>query len=512
MALTIQTNIFSLNAQRNLRRIENPLQTSLQRLSSGFRINSARDDAAGFAISTRQTTQINGLSVAIRNANDGVSFAQTAEGAMDEMITAMQRINELSLQAASNNTATDRGSIQEEVSQLTSELNRIVSQTRFNGESFLNKSKSINVQVGTSVNETINVSTSNVSPTTLGVSTTYTSTLATTDVAASALLGLGSGGLGAGATIAGIDLGDAIVQSDTTNNSINIINAVNAVSGESGVTAFSFGNSIIGASAYINSSDATTAATDAVNAGYLTVNGISIGSFTLAAGTATAAASDAGNTTVLSNLASAINAKSSTAGVTASVENGSDGEAYLVLANTTGAGIEVSVDTSVANASLINTGAFASGTSSVDAGQNGKIILNAGISKTSVATDATGTTEALGYTSATTAITLTANSLNSLNVGTVGGANVAILAVQNALDSIISEKAKLGATQNRLETTISNLDNVRENATAARSRVRDADYAEESANLTKNLILQQAGISILGQANGLNQSVLSLLG
>ena len=509
MALTIQTNIFSLNAQRSLRKIENPLQTSLQRLSSGYRINSARDDAAGYAISTRQTTQIKGLSVAIRNANDGVSFAQTAEGAMNEMITAMQRINELSIQAASNNTSTDRSSIQEEVSQLTSELNRIVSQTRYNGETFLNKQKSINVQVGTSVNETINISTTNVSPTTLGVSTTYSSGLTTTDVAVSALRVLGSGGLGASATLEGVDLGDAITTaSDYVNNSTNIINALNNKSGDTGVTAFSFGNALIATNQAVV---ATTAqSTDFVASGYVTINGISIGSFALASG-ATAVASE-GAATVLSNLASAINAKTSSHGVTASVNNSSAGDApYLVLSNTSGAGIEVSLDSNVSNASFITTHAFSTGTTKVNAGQNGKIILNAGITKTSVSTDASGTTEALGYASATTSVSLTANSLNSINVGTVGGANVAILAIQNALDTISGEKAKLGAAQNRLETTVSNLDNVRENASAARSRIKDADFAEESANLTKNLILQQAGISVLSQANGLTQNVLSLL-
>jgi len=510
MALTIQTNVFSLNAQRSLRRIENPLQTALQRLSTGYRINSARDDAAGFAITTRQTSQIRGLSVAIRNANDGISFAQTAEGAMDEMITAMQRINELSIQAASNNTATDRASIQEEVSQLTSELNRIVGQTRFNGETFLNKQKSINIQVGTSVNEVINVSTSNVSPTTLGVATTYNSSLTTTDVAVAALRSAGSGGLIGSATLGGFDLGDAITTaSDYVNNSVNIIDAVNAKTGDTGVTAFSFGNSLIATN---TATVATTGqSTNFVSSGYVTVNGIAIGSFALASG-ADGVGSD-GAAVVLSNLASAINAKNAGHGVTASVLNSSSGDApTLVLANTSGAGIEVSLDTNVANASFITVDAFASGTSSVDANQNGQIILNAGLSKTSVATDATGTTEVLGYASATTAISLTANSLNSLNVSTSGGANVAILAIQSALDTISSQKAKLGATQNRLETTVSNLDNVRENATIARSRIKDTDFAEESANLTKNLILQQAGISVLAQANGLTQNVLTLLG
>jgi flagellin len=501
MALTIQTNVFSLNAQRNLRRVENPLQTSLQRLSSGYRINSARDDAAGFAITTRQTTQIRGLSQAIRNSNDGVSFAQTAEGAMDEMITALQRVNELSVQSASNNTATDRSSINEEVTQLVAELNRIVSQTRFNGETFLNKQKSINVQVGTNVNELINVSSANVSPTTLGVSTTYSSTLGASDVAGAALQVYLSSGLANGATLDGVSLGDAIVASDTLNNSSVLIDRLNDKSGDTGVTAFSFGNALVSSAALTVDTGSNSTVVDS---GYITVNGITVGSFTV---TSQASVS-------ITNLASAINAKSNSTGVTASVVISSTGATErLVLSNTTGAGISVSVDTNVTNATSITANPFASGSQSVDANQNGKIILNGGISKTSLAVDGAQSTRAIfGATpSDGVSVSLTKNTINDLNVSTAGGANVAILAVQTALDTISAQKAKLGATQNRLATTVSNLDNVRENASAARSRIRDADFAEESANLTKNLLIQQAGISILSQANGLTQNVLALL-
>jgi len=183
----------------------------------------------------------------------------------------------------------------------------------------------------------------------------------------------------------------------------------------------------------------------------------------------------------------------------------------LALANTTGAGIDVSQDTNVAYASSFSTFAFASGTTSVSANQNGKIILNAALTKTSLAFDAVTTSAALGLSSAAVSVSLTANSVNALNVTTAAGANVAILAVQKALDVITSQKAKLGAVQNRLATTVSNLDNVRENATAARSRIRDADFAEESANLSRQLITQQAGISVLSQANQITQQVLSLL-
>jgi len=173
MAQTINTNIMSMNAQRNLNRSQNDLQKSIQRLSSGLRINSAKDDAAGLAIATRMGTQINGLSVAERNANDGISIAQTAEGAMEEMSASLQRANDLALQAASYNTAGDRGSLNQEVTQIIDELSRVVNQTRYNGQQLLTGGFSADVQVGTSVNETINVSVNNLSPTSLGVASEY---------------------------------------------------------------------------------------------------------------------------------------------------------------------------------------------------------------------------------------------------------------------------------------------------------------------------------------------------
>src|SRR3569833_3337003 len=168
MALTNNTNIMSLNAQKNLRQTQAPLQQAMQRLSSGMRVNSSKDAAAGLAIATRMTRQINGLSQASRNANDGISFAQTAESAMDEMINGVQRIYELAQQAASYNTSADRSSLNQEVTELQSELSRIVTQPRYNGEQFLNQQKSVDIQVGTEVKETINTSTSSLSPNTMG--------------------------------------------------------------------------------------------------------------------------------------------------------------------------------------------------------------------------------------------------------------------------------------------------------------------------------------------------------
>ncbi|MEW6417010.1 MAG: flagellin [Nitrospirota bacterium] len=494
MGLVINTNLVSLNTQRSLRKTEGPLNTAIQRLSSGLRINSAKDDAAGLAIATRMTTQVNGLSVAMRNANDGVSFAQTAEGAMDEMINGLQRIYELANQASSYNTSTDRGSMNDEVRQLVAELNRIVSQTRYNGELFLNQIKTVTVQVGVEVNETISISSSNVAPTSMGVSTTYSSSLTATDVAVAASRIFNSGGLADAATLNGVGLGSAITTgSDYQNNSVNIINRLNLYTGSTGVTAFAFGNAMVGSSAV-----AAASASTVVNSGYITINSIAIGSFTAATVIATAAA----------NLASAINAKTSETGVTALVNS----DNRIVLANTTGAGVSVSVD-----AAQIPSGgsSFAAGFASsvsVSAGQNGMIILNDDLTTSTATTNSNDTSGALGYATTSTTISLTATSVNAVTVSDVGNANVTMLAAKKALDTLTSRKGEFGAVMNRLTSTIANLENVRENVISARSRIMDADYAVETANFTRLQIIQQAGISMLAQANLLPQNVLALLG
>lgn len=507
MALTVNTNMFSVIAQGNLAKTENPLMSSMQRLSSGLRINSSRDDAAGLAIATRMTRSINGLTVAARNANDGVSFAQTAEGSMGEMLNNLQRIYELANQAASYNTSVDRSSMNQEVTQLISELNRVVSQTRFNGETFLNQAFSGAFQVGIEVNETISISTTNVSPDTLGVQssrTDFTDIAANRTAIASAVAGstLRANGISGSATLAGVDLGNAITQSDAKNNSLAIINRVNQYTGSTNVTAFSFGNAFVGTAATGNASAGD------VNSGYITINGISIGSTSLGAlssGSVVAAA-----------LASAINAKTSSTGVYAivlgSFDVGSANTASIALVNTTGAAITVAIATVNAGAGSAAVAYFGATGGSVSAGQNGQIIVSTPLGTTSASTNAASDTLGLGFGSAAASISISGSaSVNSVTVNTVGSANLAILAAKQGLDSLNAERAKLGAVMNRLQSTIANIRNTNENTTAARSRIMDTDFAMETANLTKALITQQAGISILAQANTLPQQVLALL-
>jgi len=515
MALSINTNLFSLNAQRNLRKTESPLRTAMERLSSGLRINSARDDAAGLAIATRMDTSIRGLSVAMRNANDGLSFAQTAEGAVDEMVNALQRMYELAVQSSSHNTSADRSSLDKEVQDMIAELNRIVDQTRFNGEKFLNRQVSWSFQVGAKVGETITVSTDNLSPTSKGISTTYSNSWDEENVArAAASIFQGRGDLDASMTLNGESLGSAISATDAENNSKVIVDKINTYTADTGITAFSFGNALVATAAVSATSNGSA------DSGYLTINGVSIGAFQVTSAASTTAVA----------IASAINAKYADTGVKAYVH--SDGR--LVLANTTGAGISYSVDTSKFTAAA--DGTFSSGLKSaggsVDAGANGAIVLNdddygAG----SVSFDSSATAAAMGFglvsmavsgtfssedslgntSSGTTTVSLTNTSVNDLSVTTVGNAKLTMLAVEEVLDSVNSFKAELGAKMNRLESTIRNLDNVRENVTAARSRIMDADFAAETAKLTQTMILQQAGISVLAQANTLPQNVLALL-
>lgn len=515
MALTINTNLYALNTQRNLRKSESPLSTAMQRLSSGLRINSSKDDAAGLAIATRMTRQITGLSVAMRNANDGVSFAQTAEGAMDEMVTALQRVYELANQSASYNTSLDRSSMNTEVTELVSELNRIVSQTRYNGEQFLNRSTSIAIQVGIEVNETLTIATSNVSPTAYGVQSSrddFTDDSAGVNklaiASAAAAITLRSGGLSGNATLAGVDLGDAMSQADIKNNSTAVITRLNQYTAQTNVTAFSFGNAYIGASAVGGSTADTGAATQSVLANYLTVNGISIGSFTSGASTVVSLASA---------MVAAINTKTTLTGVTAiylsSVDTGTDSPS-IALINTSGAAINVSVATVNAGTASAYAAFFGTSGGSIAAGQNGQIVFSAPLGTTNATVSGNGGVDAnaLGLASSTNVTMTKSKSINDIGITTVGDSNIAILAVKQGLETINSEKAKLGAKLNRLESTIRNLDNVRENISAAKSRTMDADFAVETANLTKAQIMQQAGISMLAQANTLPQQVLSLLG
>ena len=489
MPQSINTNLLSLTAQRNLNRTQSELSTTIQRLSSGLRINSAKDDAAGLAIATRMSVQVSGLSVAMRNANDGISVSQTAEDAMDEMTKALNRANDLALQAASYNTSADRTSLNQEVSQIIDELSRVVNQTRYNGEKLLTGGFSADIQVGTTVNETINVAISNLSPTGLGVASEFAAVNATSNTVFADRVRAFFDGLfdGAADSLNGTVLAAVAAQS----TSVNKIDAINNVTGSTSVTAFSYGKAAVAATD-VTDANATGAVGLTVGNGAMTINGISI--------------DGNGALTTMDDLITNINAKTGEHGATALRDANGANTNRLVLMNRTGAVITVTVND--ANAATV-TG-FAASTTSFDAGGNGLIVLNDDLGTNTVTYDAAATGLALtGISSATT--TLTDAPVNSQVVSTAAAANLALLSFQGAIDSINSDRAILGAKLNRFESTVRNLENVRENITAARGRIQDADFAMETANLTRAQILQQAGIAMISQANAIPQAALALL-
>ncbi len=384
MAQVINTNISSLNAQRSLNASQGTLAQSLQRLSSGLRINSAKDDAAGLAISERFTAQIRGLNQAVRNANDGISLAQTAEGALGTIGANLQRIRELAVQSRNaTNSTTDRAALNTEAQQLKAEIDRVASTTSFNGVKLIDGSfVSQAFQVGANVGETISVS--------------------------------------------------------------GIANAQSAALGSSSI-------------AQVTGSAATTFT--AITAGDLTINGVSIGGI----------AADTNAANRASSIANAVNSYSAQTGVYATILSSAPEQIVLT-----------------------NSGSVPATTSIV------------------IALAGTADTATTGLTAATSG-PATTTGFATLDVSSIAGADTAITTMDAALAAVNTARATLGAIQNRFESVVSNLQATSENLSASRSRIQDADFAAETANLTRNQILQQAGVAMLAQANALPNNVLTLL-
>ena len=370
MTTVINTNIAAMSAQRALTQTTGQLATSLQRLTSGMRINSSKDDAAGLAIAERLTTQVRGYNQAIRNAGDGISVAQTAEGGLDSITKSLQRMRELAVQSANfTNTSSDRTAIQQEVDQLRDEVQRVATQTKFNGLALLDGSfNGATFQVGANVGEIIQVT---------GV-----------DSAQTAALG----------SYTGVDASNVTVVTD-------------AVGGQKTIN-------VNGAGAVNISGDTATAVAASINK--LGISGL---------------------------------------------------HAYADPAN--------------------------AGKLAIAYQGSGNVVL--------------GNVAAATTTTTLTGGTVNTNKISSVDMSTVAGSNRAVLSIDAALSSVSSSRAKLGATINRFEQTISNLRITAENQTASRSRIQDADFAQETAALTRAQILQQSGMAILSQANSLPQNVLSLL-
>ncbi len=490
MALSINTNMASLNAQRNLSNSQSALSTSMERLSSGLRINSAKDDAAGLAISDRMTSQIRGLTQAARNANDGISLAQTAEGALSESTNLLQRMRELAVQSANDtNTDADRTSLQAEVDQLTEELDRIATTTAFNGKTLLDGTlEDATFHVGANANQSISLSIADAQADALGANATVTSTgTAVTDAEAAGGLTSPSGILQInGETITTV--ADGVSTTDATASAKAVAAGINAKSAETGVTA---------------TVNATTANLGTISAD---ANGLSGTDFQINGVDINVAAVQVGDAD--GSVVDAINAVSNQTGVTASLNSSSE----LILTASDGRNIQITSDSDAAgnndvdvftNFDLTDTGDLdyvAVGTVTLDS--DSAIVVDAGLAQA---------THGMTIATGTVAVSTT-NSMSNVDITSQSGANTAITNIDRAISQIDVMRSDLGAVQNRFESTISNLENVSENVSAARSRILDADIAEETAAMTKNNILQQAGVSILAQANQLPQLALSLLG
>ena len=503
MTQTINTNVASLNAQRNLSRSQGLLNQSLQRLSSGLRVNSAKDDAAGLAIAERFTTQIRGLNQASRNANDGISLAQTTESVLGELANNLQRIRELAIQSANaTNSASDRDALDDEVQQRLSEIDRIASQTSFNGLKVLDGTfGTATFQVGANVGETISVNLSTgVRTNQIGQIATATSTVETTTTALSGASTIQVGSDPAatiGASVAGSQAGQ------NAGSAFAKVAAINE-SGVNGLTATAANN--------IELAVADTTGTSAGDTYSLRINGQDI----------FAAYDQTGGVLTTAQITDAINAQSDTTGVTAALEGANlrltaeDGRDIIIgqtVAGDTGGGVTAGAGGAttvngvtfrdgtigtVANATATSTDATAVNGGTVTLSANENIII-------------TGDGDDLGFASANITIALDTNTLNTVDVQSVVNANDAISRVDSALTVVNTIRGQLGAIQNRFESTITNLAAVSESLTASRSRIQDADFAVETANLTRAQILQQAGASVLSQANAQPQLALSLL-
>jgi len=499
MALTVNTNIASLNTQRNLQSSSNALNTSMQRLSTGSRINSAKDDAAGLQISNRLTSQISGLNVAVRNANDGISLAQTAEGALQQSTNILQRMRDLSLQAANgSNDSTDRAALQKEVGALQSELSRIAETTTFGGRKLLDGSfGATSFQVGANSNETIDVSIGSASASKIGAYTADAAGTATTGFGqATAAAAVATGALTISANGKEYEPQD-IVAGDTAKEIASKINA----SG-SPVKASARTDAVITKAATVATFDLTVEvygsdalATDADKK--IELKGL----------------------TSFDQVVSAVNA--SGAGISAKV----NGDGTLEISSAEGATMKFTMaNAAEADGTAITTGALSLQTRSAqdsdgdNAGDLGPTtaldisgaagFANGAVKLSSSAAFALSGAAAPGIT---TEASGTLKKISDVDVSTAYGAQNAVDVIDAAIAFIDSQRSDLGAVQNRFDNTIANLQSISENAEAARSRIKDTDFAAETAALSKNQVLQQAGTAILAQAKQLPQAVLSLL-
>jgi flagellin len=680
MSLSVNTNITSLGVQKNLNRASDALSTSMSRLSSGLKINSAKDDAAGLQIANRLTSQINGLNVAVKNANDGISIAQTAEGAMQESTNILQRMRELSLQSANgSNSDDDRTSLQQEFTALSGELTRISSATTFGGRNLLDGSFSSNsFQVGANANETISFGMRSVSASDLKGSYNEAAVSASTNKLSAEVTGK-AGAIGTGATVpsatgfnavektlgaagAGtLTIGATTIALDAADTLDSVITKINA-GAPANVTASKtdgrlvLTNSSAGAIALSDAGTGTNGPLQALglaaaHAGTIAASGANNGTAQLGAKTVgttgdiviNGTAVRVQSTDTFEQVASKVNASTVNTGVTARVTVDANGQGSLsftsksditfgratntTLSTALGLGTNATTDKTFATAtglaaaatikvnnkdidlvagatitdivSKINDQGGAAGSGAMtkltgvtaSASADGRLILKSADGKDVKLENVTaGALDSLGLTSSTSKAKLTdntsinvngvevklnkgldmaqvADAINSSSSGVTASVNAktgtleliadedivvadgsdgtglvalglstgttksvtqestvsdltildaasaqrAIQALDGAIQQVDSQRAQLGAVQNRFDSTVANLQSIAQNSTAARGRVQDADFASETAELTKQQTLQQASTAILSQANQLPSAVLKLL-
>jgi flagellin len=463
MPLVINTNISALTAQRNLSRAQGGLEKSIQRLSTGLRINGAVDDAAGLAISDRLTAQIRGLNQAVRNANDGVSALQTADGALNEVSSLLQRARELAVQSANDsNSASDRQSLNAEVANILSELDRLANTVQFNNRKLLDGTfQNAQFQIGANANQTVSFSIKSLQTTDMGAIVREGEAVSSTS-----LSGLTSS---SAMTINGIS-----VTIGAQDNIDDVIAAINNESADTGATAVKNSQTIVTDTGF-------TALTTAGAASTLTINNVAISLST-------------GNAGSVSDFVETVNAYSNQTGVTLSTSS-----AGVVYTRSSGGDIAIS-----------ETGTSAVGNTVASTGSR---TFNAGFTLTvdldrTLSVGSGGAAGALGHSSSTNE----ENRVSGLSIATVSGSNSALDTIDYALSQLNRVRGDIGALQNRFNSAISSLQVASENLQSARSRIVDADVAVETAQLTRNQILIQAGVSVLAQANQLPSVALSLLG
>ena len=487
----INTNISALSAQASLRRTSLDASTSMERLSTGIRINSAKDDAAGLAISTRMTANIRGMAAAIRNSNDGISLTQTAEGSLSAIQNNLQRIRELAVQSAnSGNSQSDRDSMNLEAQQMITEIDRVAANAAFNGTKLLDgtlKDNQFQVGSGNDTTDRISISIASAKASALGVvgATTGTSTFETASTVST--VALTAGDLSIKGYAISSSSGDGVSYKSADGSAIAKANAINASSSLTGITAVAVSNTFTTAAA--------ATGTLATAAGDLLINGVDIGPLSEAA-------------TVnerVQQLVGAINAKSAQTGVSASVNAST--ATFIDFTALDGRNITTTAGATVADGL---DGVVAA----LDTTTTAKLKFTSATGEATVVV--TGTANGLDATQLTTSNTMTASTVtgqtvSSVDLSTQANSQKALSILDAAINTVTNSRANLGAYQNRFEAAISNLENTSTNLQASRSRILDTDYAKETTNLAKSQIVQQAATAMLAQANQSSQSVLALL-